>query len=185
MDVQEVLRFADEMVFAKTGEHLDDLQKAILLGVWKGQKHSTIAEESHRTEGHVRNVASELWQILSEVFGEEVNKSNLKIAMERWRFSIVSSNFAKDFAQINNINVCGDTLQPPEIPKDRSPSKPTPDTSKPQTRLDLADAPHIRTRHPRKMDCPRKVQPRSHIRTQRHRQNRTFPPPHPTNSTSL
>ncbi|WP_366516886.1 NB-ARC domain-containing protein [Microcoleus sp. PH2017_16_JOR_D_A] len=143
MDVQEVLRFADEMVFAKTGEHLDDLQKAILLGVWKGQKHSTIAEESHRTEGHVRNVASELWQILSEVFGEEVNKSNLKIAMERWRFSIVSSNFAKDFAQINNINVCGDTLQPPEIPKDRSPSKPTPDTSKPQTRLDLADAPHI------------------------------------------
>lgn len=142
MDVQEVLRFADEMVFAKTGEHLDDLQKAILLGVWKGQKHSTIAEESHRTEGHVRNVASELWQILSEVFGEEVNKSNLKIAMERWQVSIVSSKIAKDFVGICNVNVCADN-QSPEIPKTRSPSTPTSDTSQPQTRLDLTDAPHI------------------------------------------
>ncbi|MEG4803492.1 NB-ARC domain-containing protein [Microcoleus sp. ARI1-B5] len=142
MDVQEVLRFADEMVFTKTGEHLDDLQKAILLGVWKGQKHSTIAEESHRTEGHVRNVASELWQILSEVFDEEINKSNLKTAMERWQVSIVSSKIAKDFVGICNVNVSTDT-QSPEVPKARSPSTPTPDTSKPQTRLDLADAPHI------------------------------------------
>ncbi|MEG3844833.1 ATPase, partial [Microcoleus sp. herbarium14] len=142
MDVQEVLRFADEMVFTKTGEHLDDLQKAILLGVWKGQKHSTIAEESHRTEGHVRNVASELWQILSEVFDEEINKSNLKTAMERWQVSIVSSKIAKDFVGICNVNVTTDN-QSPEIPEKRSPSTPTSDTSKPQTRLDLADAPHI------------------------------------------
>jgi len=142
MDVQEVLRFADEMVFTKTGEHLDDLQKAILLGVWKNQKHSTIAEESHRTEGHVRNVASELWQILSEVFDEEINKSNLKTAMERWQVSIVSSKIAKDFVGICNVNVTTDS-QSPEILKTRSPSTPTSNTSQPQTRLDLADAPHI------------------------------------------
>ncbi|MEG4270879.1 MULTISPECIES: NB-ARC domain-containing protein [unclassified Microcoleus] len=142
MDVQEVLRFADEMVFTKTGEHLDDLQKAILLGVWKNQKHSTIAEESHRTEGHVRNVASELWQILSEVFDEEINKSNLKTAMERWQVSIVSSKIAKDFVGICNVNVTTDS-QSPEILKTRSPSTPTSDASQPQTRLDLADAPHI------------------------------------------
>jgi hypothetical protein len=143
MDVKEVLRFAEDLVFAKTGEHLDDLQEAILRGAWKGQRYSKIAEESHCTEGHVRNVASELWQVLSDVLGEELNKSNFKTTLERCRFSIVSSNFAKDFGSINNINVCGDTLQPPEVPKDRSPSTPTSDTSQPQTRLDLADAPHI------------------------------------------
>jgi DNA-directed RNA polymerase specialized sigma24 family protein len=71
MDVKEVLRFAEDLVFAKTGEHLDDLQEAILRGVWKGQRYSKIAEESHCTEGHVRNVASELWQLLSDVLGEE------------------------------------------------------------------------------------------------------------------
>ncbi|MEG3907340.1 NB-ARC domain-containing protein [Microcoleus sp. w2-18bC1] len=143
MDVKEVLRFAENLVFAKTGEHLDDLQEAILRGAWKGQRYSKIAEESHCTEGHVRNVASELWQVLSDVLGEELNKSHFKTTLERCRFSIVSSNFAKDFGSINNINVCGDTLQPPEIPKDRSPSTPTSDPSQPQTRLDLADAPHI------------------------------------------
>jgi len=143
MDVKEVLRFAEDMVFAKTGEHLDDLQEAILRGAWKGQRYSKIAEESHCTEGHVRNVASELWQVLSDILGEELNKSNFKTTLERCRFSIISSKFAKDCTQINNVNVCGDTLQPPEVPKDRSPSTPTSDTSKPQTRLDLADAPHI------------------------------------------
>jgi len=142
MDVKEVLRFTEDRVFSKTGEHLDDLQEAILRGAWKGQRYSKIAEESHCTEGHVRNVASELWQVLSDVLGEELNKSNFKATLERCRFSIISSKFAKDCTQINNVNVCTDT-QPPEIPKDRSPSTPTSDTSKPQTRLDLADAPHI------------------------------------------
>ncbi len=142
MNVQEVLRFADDMVFAKTGEHLEDLQKAILLGVWKGQKYSKIAEESHCTEGHVRNVASELWQLLSDVLGENVNKLNFRSALERSQFAYFS-NYGKNSLQIGNVNVCDNSLQAPEIPKTRSPSTPTPDTSKPQTRLDLADAPHI------------------------------------------
>ena len=139
MDVKEVLRFADEMVFAKTGEHLDDLQKAILLGVWEGQKYSQIAETSYCSEGHVRNIASKLWKRLSNVLDEEVTQSNLRSALERRQLFIISENSGNDFF-IGNVNVCKDT-QPPEIPKDRSPS--TSDTSKPQTRLDLADAPHI------------------------------------------
>ena len=139
MDVQEVLRFADNMVFAKTGEHLDDLQKAILLGAWKGQKYSQIAETSYCSEGHIRNIASKLWKRLSNVLDEEVTQSNLRSALERRQLFIISENSGNDFF-IGNVNVCKDT-QPPEIPKDRSPS--TSDTSQPQTRLDLADAPHI------------------------------------------
>ncbi|MEG4496073.1 NB-ARC domain-containing protein [Microcoleus sp. F10-C6] len=141
MDVQEVLRFADEMVFAKTGEHLDDLQKAILLGVWEGQKYSQIAETSYCSEGHIRNIASKLWKRLSNVLGEEVTQSNLRSALERRQVFIVSQNFGKDFV-FCNVNVSTDS-QSPEIPKTRSPSAPTSDTSQPQTRLDLADAPHI------------------------------------------
>lgn len=142
MDVKKVLKLADDMVFAKTGEHLDDLQKAILLGVWEGQKYSQIAETSYCSEGHIRNIASKLWKRLSNVLGEEVTQSNLRSALERQQLFIVSSNFGNDFLHIGNVNVCTDT-QSPEIPKERSPSTPTSDTSKPQTRVDLADAPHI------------------------------------------
>lgn len=141
MDVQEVLRFADEMVFAKTGEHLDDLQKAILLGVWEGQKYSQIAETSYCSEGHIRNIASKLWKRLSNVLSEEVTQSNLRSALERRQLFIISENSGNDFF-IGNVNVCKDS-QSSEEPKTRSPSTPTSDTSQPQTRLDLADAPHI------------------------------------------
>ena len=64
MDFKEVLQFADDLVFAKTGKHLDNVQEAILRGTWQNQKHTKIAEELHRTEGHVKDVASELWKIL-------------------------------------------------------------------------------------------------------------------------
>ncbi|MEG5176308.1 hypothetical protein QUB25_29880 [Microcoleus sp. B3-D7] len=141
MDVQEVLRFADEMVFAKTGEHLDDLQKAILLGVWEGQKYSQIAEASYCSEGHIRNVASKLWKRLSNVLDEEVNQSNLRSALERRQVFIVSQNLGNDFVFFN-VNVSTDS-QSSEYPEKRSPSAPTSDISQPQTRLDLADAPHI------------------------------------------
>jgi hypothetical protein len=141
MDVQEVLRFADDMVFAKTGEHLDDLQKAILLGVWEGQKYSQIAETSYCSEGHVRNIASKLWKRLSNVLDEEVTQSNLRSTLERRQVFIVSQNFGNDFV-FCNVNVSTDS-QSPEVTKARSPSTPTSDTSQPQTRLDLADAPHV------------------------------------------
>ncbi|PSB50135.1 ATPase [filamentous cyanobacterium Phorm 6] len=142
MDVKKVLKLADNLVFTKTGEHLDDLQQAILRGAWKGQRYSKIAEESHCTEGHVRNVASELWQVLSDVLGENVNKLNFRSALERSQFAYFS-NYGKNSLQIGNVNVCDNSLQSSEIPKSRSPSTPTSDTSQPQTRLDLADAPHI------------------------------------------
>ncbi|MBD1826713.1 NB-ARC domain-containing protein [Microcoleus vaginatus GB1-A2] len=141
MDVKEVLRFADDLVFAKTGEHLEDLQEAILGGVWEGQKYSQIAETSHCSEGHVRNVASKLWKRLSNVLGEEVTTSNLRSTLERRQLFIISSNSGNDFF-IGNVNVCKDS-QFSEYPQTRSPSTPTSDTSQPQTRLDLADAPHI------------------------------------------
>lgn len=67
MDPEEILKFADDLVFAKTGKHLDNVQEAILLGAWQGQKYPKIAEEAHCSEGHTRDVASELWKILSDI----------------------------------------------------------------------------------------------------------------------
>ncbi|MEG3898324.1 MULTISPECIES: NB-ARC domain-containing protein [unclassified Microcoleus] len=141
MDVQEVLKIADEIVFSNTGKHLDDLQYAILRGTWERQKYADIGKNYNCTEAYVKNVAAELWQILSDVLGEDLNKSNFKATFERRQLFIVSQNFGNDFV-IGNLNVCADN-QSPEIPQKRSPSAPTSDTSQPQTRLDLADAPHI------------------------------------------
>ncbi len=143
MDVKEVLRFADDLVFAKTGEHLEDLQEAILAGVWEGKKYSQIAEASYCSEGHVRNVASKLWKCLSNVLGEEVTQSNLRSTLGRRQVFIVSSNFGNDFLHIGNVNVCTDT-QSPEVTNVRSQTPtPQPQQTPTQPHIDLGDAPEI------------------------------------------
>lgn len=91
MDIAEVLRLADQLVFAKTGEHLDYLQEAILRGAIQDRKYSQIAEDSHLSEGHIRDVASDLWKILSDVLEENVSKANVRYILERAKFYNYSS----------------------------------------------------------------------------------------------
>lgn len=109
MDIAEVLKIADDLVFESTSKYLDDLQKSIVQGVYEGKKYSKIAEESNCSEGHVTDMASNLWKTLSDTIGEKVSKSNLKSAIERYQFSIVSSHHVKDVTQIGNVNFCSDS----------------------------------------------------------------------------
>jgi hypothetical protein len=109
MDIAEVLKIADDLVFESTSKYLDDLQKSIVQGVYEGKKYSKIAEESNCSEGHVTDMASNLWKTLSDTIGEKVSKSNLKSAIERYQFSIVSSHHVKDVVRIGNINFCSDS----------------------------------------------------------------------------
>jgi ABC-type dipeptide/oligopeptide/nickel transport system ATPase subunit len=104
MDVVEVLKIADGLMFDSTSKYLDDLQRSIVQGVYEGKKYSKIADESHCTEGHVTDVAATLWKILSDAVGEKVTKSNLKSTIERYQFSIVSSHYWK----VGNVNFCSE-----------------------------------------------------------------------------
>ena len=116
---------ADEIVFAKTGKHLDDLQEAILRGTMQGEKYTKIAEEIHCNESYVRDVGSKLWQILSEELGEDVSKTNLRSAIKRFQISEVS-NFAQgDVVAIGNFNICGEATHPANIPNSDPPNQST------------------------------------------------------------
>ncbi|MDB9518192.1 NB-ARC domain-containing protein [Roseofilum reptotaenium CS-1145] len=111
-----MLKLADELVLAKTEQHLDDLQEAVLRGTVQGKTYQEIADGFRCSEGHVRDVGSKLWQILSEMLGEDVHKSNYRATMERLKVAIISSNCAKDFAQISNYNFCRDAYHQSNIP---------------------------------------------------------------------
>jgi NB-ARC domain len=110
MDIAEVLKIADDLVFESTSKYLDNLQKSIVQGVYEGKKYSKIAEESNCSEGHVTDMASNLWKTLSDTIGEKVSKSNLKSAIERHQVFINSSQHGKDITQIGNVNnFCSDS----------------------------------------------------------------------------
>ena len=83
MDSREVLQFVDEVVYTKTGKRLNDLQRGIIEGTLKREKYSDIAKDYNCTTGHTKEVGYELWRMLSEIFGETVDKKHLKSILER------------------------------------------------------------------------------------------------------
>jgi len=104
MEVETLLEFADRLFFEKHGKHLNDLQVEVIKGAIARRKYAAIAQDYHCTEGHVKDVAYELWQILSEFLGEEVNKSNLRATLERKGILNSWTNFVfGDFGNCNSI----------------------------------------------------------------------------------
>ena len=143
MNLKEVLKMADEMVFAKTGQHLDNLQEAILRGTMQGEKYTKIAEEIHCNESYVRQVGSQLWQILSEEFGEDVNKNNFRSAMERLQVSLFS-NVVQDHVRVRNINFCGEGRYPPDLPNSQPLNQETSNPQQTKTlHQDLSEMPEL------------------------------------------
>ncbi|MFZ4675271.1 MAG: hypothetical protein ACOYM4_06175 [Nodosilinea sp.] len=63
----ETIELADRLVFTVTGRHLNDLQRTILRQVWQGQKYLDIANTAGYTEGHIKDVAYQMWRRLSRV----------------------------------------------------------------------------------------------------------------------
>ncbi|SKB15381.1 WD-repeat protein (Modular protein) [Planktothrix sp. PCC 11201] len=119
MTFDEMLKLTDDLVFAKTGQHLNDLQEKVVRGTIQGETYEKIAEDFHCNESYVRDIGSKLWHIFSESLGEEVNKSNLRSVMQRFQVSLFS-NVVQDHVQAGSINFCEKTRQPPDIPSSNS-----------------------------------------------------------------
>jgi AAA+ ATPase superfamily predicted ATPase len=139
MEIKEVLRFADEKVFYKTGKHLDDLQEAILKEALQGRKYAKIAQDRDCSEGYVRVAASELWKILSDVFDEEVSKGNVRAILERAKFytNFSPTTIASENVTVNNhVNFCQEKARSPTSPQN-------PEQTPKQLHIDLGDAPEI------------------------------------------
>lgn len=107
MTVTEALQLANELVFAQTGKHLDDLQEEVIKGLWQGQTYKTIAEESNRSESRVKDIGHKLLHILSEQLGEDVKKSNFRSTIERLK---VISSPSSQVGINHNFNFCSQSF---------------------------------------------------------------------------
>ncbi|MEG4047864.1 NB-ARC domain-containing protein [Microcoleus sp. Pol17_C1] len=131
---------------AKTGKHLDSLQRCTLEQVWEGHKYPEIAKACKRSEDHIKQVARELWKLLSDILGENVKKSNFRSTMERYEISKVSNSGYFNLVQKGNINVCTETSHPPKAPQHSPPTQTSnQDDTQQKPRLDLRDAPELKT----------------------------------------
>ena len=83
MNVNEVVKFIDKIVFDKTGNHLDDVQTAVIGGTWERKTYDDIAQECNVTKNHVGDVGAGLWQLLSQILEEDIKKTNFRSTVER------------------------------------------------------------------------------------------------------
>ena len=147
MNLEDALKWTENLVFAKTGQNLYSLQRAILEGTWQGQRYPDIAKTCNRDYNHVRKVAKELWQLMSEELGEKIKQSNFRAAMERHQISHFSNlvNFSHNinFVSDGYINFCTEHCPYPKATTDKTTTK------EPQKRHDLTEAPECETLHNR------------------------------------
>ena len=92
MNVDTAVNWIDRLLVIETGRHLNDLQLFIIRQVWMGQKYPVIAAEYHCTEGHIKDIAAALWQLLSQLLGERVTKTNLKSILQRHVAPVMSQS---------------------------------------------------------------------------------------------
>jgi len=125
MDIPDILQFVDEIISSKTGKHLNDLQRGIIEGTLKRQRYTDIAETYGCTAGHAKDEGYKLLQVLSNIFGETVDKNNLKSVLDRQiNLNINFANSNNTFGNSNTIsyiNICPDDLNYPSN-KSQSPT---------------------------------------------------------------
>ena len=117
MDITEVLQIADDLIFADTGKHLDDIQETVIKGVWEGKTYDKIADNSHCSESHIRNIGYKLWRTFSNHLEQDIHKSNFRSTLSRLK--LTSSPIV--IQQNNNIrfNFCPSY---PQLNKNESPN---------------------------------------------------------------
>ena len=145
-NVEDVLEWADHLIFAQTGEHLTPIQEAILTGVWDRKKYPQIAKDYNCSESHIKKEAAKLWEKLGEDLGEDLNKFNFRSKVEKkYRVSEVS-HIHECLLQEIDINICGQFIQniKNQKPRSQSPSE-TSQTQNQSTIINLIEAPELTT----------------------------------------
>jgi NB-ARC domain len=143
MNVEDVVQWANNSIFDKTGEHLTPLEEAILTGVWQRQKYPQIAKEFNCSESHVKKEAAKLWEKLREELGEDLNKFNFRSKLEK-KYRVSQVAHWGDCLQIDNVNICGEFLQTIKDTETPSPFPPESPQNKARSPIiDLTDAPEL------------------------------------------
>ncbi|MTJ48139.1 NB-ARC domain-containing protein [Dolichospermum sp. UHCC 0259] len=100
MTVTEILQFVDNLVFNKTDKHLDDLQKKIIEELFQGKTYRQIANIYDYDEGYIGDESRNLFKLLSEILGQDINKSNFCWTLER----VKNCSKIVSFGNNNHIN---------------------------------------------------------------------------------
>ncbi|MFN6529609.1 leucine-rich repeat domain-containing protein [Nostoc sp. ChiSLP03a] len=83
MNLQEILNFADEVLYAHTGTHLTNVQQLILRESLVNKRYEEM--QGYETQ-YLKNEGLRLWMSLSEALDEKVSKTTCRKVLEKEAF---------------------------------------------------------------------------------------------------
>ncbi len=83
MTFEEAVQLIEATLEAKTAKQLTPPEKEILKAAWENDTYTNVAESLYLSTGHIKDLASLLWQRLSDAFEEKVTKNNLRRLLEK------------------------------------------------------------------------------------------------------
>ncbi|MFN6537514.1 MAG: AAA-like domain-containing protein [Nostoc sp. EkiNYC01] len=78
MNIDQVL----QVLLVSQKKPLTPLQELVLRSCWEGKTYRYMADEAHYGAQSIREIASQLWHVLSEIFGEPISKANFRHTLE-------------------------------------------------------------------------------------------------------
>jgi hypothetical protein len=77
-----IIQTVDHILQTTIGKPINDLQVHILHAAATRTPYAKIAISLNCTEGHIRDTAYKLWQLLTQYFGHSISKTNVIIKIE-------------------------------------------------------------------------------------------------------
>lgn len=66
-------------------KYLNDVQELVFCCAWEGQTYEEIASDAGYDPDYIKHVGFQLWQSMSEVFGEKVTEKNFRSVLKQQR----------------------------------------------------------------------------------------------------
>lgn len=104
---------------------LNDLQETVFRQSWLGKTYQEVAREAGYDPDYIRGVGFQLWQMLSEAFGEKVTKNNFRsVLRQQARTEVLSAATQSDLpvgqgadvAELTSRSLIQEGLELPEGP---------------------------------------------------------------------
>ncbi|WP_413161104.1 AAA-like domain-containing protein [Capilliphycus salinus ALCB114379] len=108
MGVQEIVELTDTLVSIRTGSPLSYIQKVILSESLQDVKktYDQIAIENGYSPSYLKNgAAPKLWNLLSEILGEKISKTNCRFLLEKQliKSGELNQSGVQDTSEVTNI----------------------------------------------------------------------------------
>jgi hypothetical protein len=85
MNWDEIAELIDTKVVSKTNRPLREVENIVLHGSWQGKTYEQMEETCQYSLSYLKQAAGpKLWKLLSQVFEEDIGKSNFRVVLERW-----------------------------------------------------------------------------------------------------